>query len=263
MSGHRWDARDYSRNASAQQGWGAELITKLDLTGADQVLDLGCGDGKLSAAIAGQVPSGGVLGVDVSPEMIAFARESYPAATHPNLAFQVCDASALEFDARFDRIFSNAALHWITDHAPVLAGVRRALTPGGRVVFQMGGQGNCRDIFAARDEVMAAPAWREYFAGMASAYFFPSPDQYTAWLARVGLTPERVELITRDMTHDGREGLAGWVRTTWLPYLERLPDARREDFIAELLDLYLGRHPVDPAGLTHVEMIRLEVVAQL
>ncbi len=263
MSGHCWDARDYSRNASAQQAWGRELIAKLDLTGDERVLDLGCGDGQLSARIAALVPRGAVLGLDVSPEMVDFARQSHPAASHPNLCFALGDAAALDQEAGFDRIFSNAALHWVRDHASLLAGVRRALAPGGRLVFQMGGRGNCREIFAARDEVMAAPAWREYFAGMAEAYCFPGDDEYALWLSAAGLTPTRVELIPRDMTHAGREGLAGWVRTTWLPYLERLPQARREAFIADLLDLYLTRHPLDQSGLSHVAMVRLEVEARV
>ncbi len=262
MSEFRWDAGDYSRNASAQQAWGQELLAHLELGGREQILDLGCGDGSLSARLAAMVPQGGVVGLDLSPEMIAFARESHPPETYPNLEFEVGDAARLEYEERFDRVFSNAALHWIIDQASLLAGIKRALRPGGRMVVQMGGQGNCQGIFLVRDQLMASPRWREYFTGMSVAYRFPGDGEYAQLLREAGLTPLRVELIPRDMTHQGREGLKGWIRTTWLPYLERLPQDRREEFIFSLVDAYLEGHPLDPAGRTHVEMVRLEAVAQ-
>jgi trans-aconitate methyltransferase len=65
------------------------------------------------------------------------------------------------------------------------------------------------------------------------------------------------------MVHDGKEGLMGWLRTVFLPYTERLPEALREDFVKEMASSYLERHPQDENGGVHVQMVRLEVEATL
>src|SRR5439155_10468210 len=100
---HQWNAHDYSRHSSEQQKWANELIDKLDLNGDEHLLDIGCGDGKVTAALAARLPDGRVVGVDISPEMISFARMNFPAQ---NLSFLRADASALAFDAQFEFVCS-------------------------------------------------------------------------------------------------------------------------------------------------------------
>lgn len=63
------------------------------------------------------------------------------------------------------------------------------------------------------------------------------------------------------MVHTGRDGLAGWLRTTWMPYLERVPNEMRPELVGVVLDAYLARHPLDEDGNAHVRMVRLEVEA--
>jgi trans-aconitate methyltransferase len=70
-----------------------------------------------------------------------------------------------------------------------------------------------------------------------------------------------VELIDKDMPHNGKDGLAGWIKTTWLPYLERVPPQRKEQFIEDIVAAYLRDHPLDDEGIAHVKMKRLEVEA--
>src|SRR5579863_3531629 len=139
---HQWNPADYARHSQGQERWAKELITLLAPQPDESVLDIGCGDGRHTAEIARLVPQGRVVGVDRSPEMVRFAHEHFPPTQFPNLSFSQADASALPFHAEFDAIFSNAALHWVLDHRPVLAGIARSLKPGGRCVLQMGGKGN-------------------------------------------------------------------------------------------------------------------------
>lgn len=88
----RWNPADYAANSSAQQSWARELIVKLQLRGDEQILDVGCGDGKVTAEIAGILKNGRVSGIDSSPQMIGFARKTFPRAKYSNLDFQVMDA---------------------------------------------------------------------------------------------------------------------------------------------------------------------------
>jgi trans-aconitate methyltransferase len=171
------------------------------------------------------------------------------------------DTRTLTFQEKFDRVFSNAALHWIIDHKTVLRGVQRSLKSGGRLLFQMGGKGNAQGILAVLDELFLEERWRKSFEGFDFPYGFYTPEEYTAWLVKAKLKPERAELLQKDMKLQGKAGLAGWIRTTWLPYTERLPAVIRDSFIAEVVDTYLEKHPLDAEGNAHVVMVRLEVEA--
>ncbi|MFI5368535.1 MAG: class I SAM-dependent methyltransferase, partial [Spirochaetia bacterium] len=119
----RWDAEEYARNSSAQLGWARELIAKLDLEGHEHVLDIGCGDGKVSAELARHVPRGKVVGVDSSEDMIQLARAAFFPAAQGSLSFMLRDARDLGFEEEFDVVFSNATLHWVKDHRAVLRSV--------------------------------------------------------------------------------------------------------------------------------------------
>lgn len=258
---HAWNAADYHQHSGEQQRWARELFAKLNLRGDEQVLDIGCGDGKVTAELAVLVPDGHVTGIDSSEQMIAFARAAFPEARHPNLRFRPADARRLDFESRFDVVFSNACLHWVYDHRPVLAGIHRSLRPGGRILLQMGGRGNAAEILALAEEARTLPRWREWFAGFDFRYGFHGSEEYTVWLAEAGLQPCRVELLRKDMVHAGAAGLAGWVRTTWLPYTERVPETLRAAFIEEIVRRYVAAHPPDSTGGVHLDMVRLEVEA--
>jgi trans-aconitate 2-methyltransferase len=258
---YMWDADDYAKHSSPQYTWARELIPKLKLSGNEALLDIGCGDGKVTAILAKCLPKGCVVGVDSSEDMINLARCTFPLDVCPNLSFQRMDAAALTFQARFARVFPNAALHWVLDHKSVLQGVQRSMKSGGKLLFQMGGKGNAQEIFSILDGLFLEEPWMKFFASFSFPYGFYTPEEYTVWLREAKLKPERVELVLKDMQLLGREGLAGWIRTTWLPYTERLPNELREQFIELIVTTYLKQYPLDEAGVAHVRMVRLEVEA--
>ena len=256
-----WNPQDYARNNSAQLVWARELISRMTFVGSEAVLDVGCGDGKVTAEFARALPTGYVLGVDTSPEFIAYASMHYPKTLFSSLQFEVMDARKLNTNKRFDLVFSNAALHWVDDHPTFLRGVAKHLCVGGRLVLSCGGAGNIPKVLAALGMVTSSSAWRRYFDGFPFPLHFYSSNDYSAWLPEANLTTVRCELVEKDMIHDGPEGLAGWIRTTWLPYTQRLPEELRERFINDFVSQYLDNNPPDQSGHTHVHMIRLEVEA--
>jgi trans-aconitate methyltransferase len=258
---YEWDAHAYERHSEGQLKWAIELMSKIRWAGSEAVIDLGCGDGKVSAHLAKRVPRGRVLGIDSASAMIDLARQKFPPERHPNLQFACMDFRDLDFNAKFDLAFSNASLHWVKEQRSVLLRVAQALRPAGRIVFQMGGAGNAHQILAIMEKLMAQKRWRPWFQSFEFPYGFYHPRDYDGWAAEAGLTILRNELIPKDMIHHGLNGLAGWIRTTWLPYLDRLPPADREIFIGTLCEEYLRRTPPDAAGRVHVSMVRLEVEA--
>ena len=127
----------------------------------------------------------------------------------------------------------------------------------------MGGRGNAAEVRAVVDALIARPRWRDSFRGFSSPYHFYGPDEYEAWLPRAGFRATRAELVDKDMRHADDEAFRGWLRTTWFPYMDRLPAYLREAFLDELARAYLAAHPADERGLIHVRMVRLEVEAGL
>jgi trans-aconitate 2-methyltransferase len=261
QNGVLWNPSDYAANSAQQQSWARELIARLKLRGDEHVLDVGCGDGKVTAEIARTLPRGSATGIDASLQMIEFAQRTFPPARFPNLKFRVMDARQIQLEPGFDRVFSNAALHWVSDHEAFLRGAAGCLRSGGRLVVSCGGQGNAHDIFVALRPVLRLARWREFFRKMETPYFFYAPEDYEQWLPRCGFEAVRVGLAPKDAAYDGRDGFAAVLRTTWLPYTQRVPEAMREEFIAAIVERYLARHPLDHAGRVHVRMVRLEIEA--
>ena len=160
-----------------------------------------------------------------------------------------------------DRSFT--ALHWVTEgHDAALKAMGRALRHGGRLYVQLPGAGNIAELVAAAEAVMAKPHWRACFSGFEFPWLFPDPHQYTAMVTAAGLRPLRVELIPRDVVHPDAAALEGWVRTTWMPYTDRLPSPQRDPWIAEVVARYVAERPPDRDGAVHVPSFRLEVEAE-
>jgi len=117
---YQWDAADYAQHSSEQFKWACELTEKLHLRGHETVLDIGCGDGKVTAAIAAQLPNGRVVGIDSSPQMIELAVQRQAKTGRPQLMFELLDVGDMEYAEWFDVAFSNAVLHWIKEHLQML-----------------------------------------------------------------------------------------------------------------------------------------------
>ena len=129
------------------------------------------------------------------------------------------------------------------------------------MLFQMGGRGNGAEIFVVAREMTRSAPWKSFFTDFDFPWGFYGPEEYAPWCAEAGLRVRRIELLPRVMAQKGGEGLAGWIRTTWMPYTERVPAEKREAFIREACNRYGATHPPDAKGTMMVGMVRLEVEA--
>ena len=185
-AGQRWSAEDYARNGRFVADLAAGVVDWLAPQSGERVLDLGCGDGVLTAAIAARGAS--VLGVDASPELLAAAQER-------GIETRLLDGHELPFLNEFDAVFSNAALHWMKrDPDAVVAGAFRALKSGGRFVAEMGGAGN---VAAIRGGLHDSLARRGVDPAGVDPWYFPGVVEYRARLERAGFAVERIEKFER------------------------------------------------------------------
>ncbi|KAK5014245.1 hypothetical protein LTR16_004186, partial [Cryomyces antarcticus] len=234
----------YSSAASFVPKLTTTVLSYLAASPGDRILDIGCGDGPLTATIAASAAA--VLGLDASPSFIRTAQSTHSA---PNLTFAVHDCTRLAacpdaVDGSWDKVFSNAALHWILRDAAtrrdVLRDVRRALKPGGRFVFEMGGAGNVAEIHAAFLAVLVAHGIPSTKARAANPWFFPSDAWMRGALRDAGFDVERVEIEYRPTpctpaTESGG-GLEGWLRLMGAQFLEAVEEGEaRESVLRDVL----------------------------
>jgi SAM-dependent methyltransferase len=213
MADDSWSAERYEANARFVSDLGAPVVALLDPKPGERILDLGCGDGALTAALA--AAGADVLGVDASADMVAAARAR-------GLDAEVADGHELRFNGEFDAVFSNAALHWMTDPDAVIAGVARALKPGGRFVAEQGGMGN---VAAIRTALIVALEERGVVTDLSDIWYFPSVAEQTARLTNAGFTVEEIALIPRPTPV--KSGMEAWLETLAAPALAALPDDQR------------------------------------
>lgn len=240
----QWSPADYQRHAAFVPALGASILGRLAPKPGERVLDLGCGDGALTRQIA--EAGAEVIGVDASAEMVS-------AAVARGLDARVADARALTFVDCFDAVFSNAVLHWIPDADAVLAGVARALRPGGRFVAEFGGHTNVAAITVALRAVFARHGF-EY----RSPWYYPTPDEYRARLEANGFAVEDVRLVPRPTPLP--TDMRGWLRTFTVSQFSQVPPAHAEQMEQEIVDL-LAPSLRDSAGNWTADYVRLQAVA--
>lgn len=217
-----WNPASYDKEARFVTDLGLPVMELLDPRPGERILDLGCGDGVLTAKLA--AAGCPVVGVDSSGAFVQSARER-------GLDARLMRAEELAFDGEFDAVFSNAVLHWIKDVDAMLAGVRRALRTGGRFVAEFGGEGCVRTIHAA---LYAALARRGIAPADFDLWHFRSDEVFRGHLERHGFFVEEIRLFPRPTPLPG--GLRSWLEIFASHLLSALPEAQRQACMIEVED---------------------------
>ena len=224
---HEFDGEKYQLASAHQLEWGQQLVAELALNGNERVLDLGCGDGSLTAYLAELLPNGEVLGIDASQGML----ETALTQSKPNLSFCLMDIDNLDFGEPFDLIFSNAALHWVKDHPKLLNNSYDLLTEQGKIRFNFAGDGNCSNFYAVVREVMQFESFRESFTRFEWPWYMPSVRDYQALAESSGFRSIQVWGENADRYFANSRAMIQWLdQPSLVPFLAVLPKQKQAEF---------------------------------
>lgn len=240
-----WNAEDYEKHARFVSDLAGPVLEWLQPQAGQRILDLGCGDGVLTEELKRRDVD--VLGVDVSESLLA-------AALARGVETRQMDGQKLPFDAEFDAVFSNAALHWMSDAGAVIEGVFRALKPGGRFVAEFGGHGN---VAAVTTAMRATARRRGGDAALAGPWFFPSVAVYREMLEERGFRVVRIGLFPRPTPLP--TGMIAWLKVFRRPFFAQY-GAEEDQVLAEVEEL-LAPSLRDARGNWTADYVRLRVEA--
>ena len=215
-----WNADLYSDKHAFVFQLGAGVVELLNPQPNERILDLGCGTGELSAQIVAK--GARVVGLDASAPMLERARNQFS-----DLELVEGDAQNFAVGTDFDAVFSNATIHWLTDHEALARCVRRALKPGGRFVGEFGGRGNISQL----DSSLKRAALELSLPQFESPNTFPSLREWAQSLESGGLEPRFLQLFARPTPLEGEDGLKNWWRQFRALYLNSLSENERETLL--------------------------------
>jgi len=237
-----WIADEYIKKSSLQYKWGVDYIMAFPLKGDEHILDIGAGDGRLTALLAKRVPFGSVLGIDKSKSMSTKALETFSGKQFTNLSFQTKGAETIDFQDQFDWVISFNCFHWIKDLDQTFQRIQKALKKGGKLfLFFAPDHGRDRFDHAIKD-VMGRQKWKSFFTDFTSDFNLITPLKTLELANKNGLLLEHMKIIKVNEIFKSKNAFADWI-SGWIPHTKYLPESLRDAFIGEVIERYLERRP--------------------
>ena len=234
-----WDAELYKKNAvRLQQTSALELLGTLDISATARVLDLGCGEGKISIKVAEKVPDGFVEAVDLSVEMIALAQKDF--RTIKNISFNQMNAEKLTFSEPFDWVLSFFCLQWVPDKNQAFKQIANVIKKGGKIALIMTNRNP--HLLRVRNNMIQSEKWKIYFDNYEDSTNVIDDDSYTKYAGNAGLNEIRYTEKTKTVFFDTRDELKAFIKMV-SPVLKKLPADQQDLFVEELTESYINGLP--------------------
>lgn len=233
-----WNGLDYIKNSTVQANHAERLIQHLSLNGTEKILDVGCGDGRITALLAQKVPQGFIIGIDPSPSMFSIAekilQESNPLQ---NLKFFQEPIETFTYDEPFDHIITIHVMHWIEDQEKTLKNMYNHLKPGGEVHFIFAPSKEGLPFHKALEKTLHI--WQKDFVDFINPQQFFDMETYRKLMVDAGFHVQAIQYLYHESIHDNLEKLTGWVKQ-WLPHGKHLPVSKQPEFFKDLMNNYLS-----------------------
>jgi len=247
-----WKAQNYKENSIPQELCAMDAIEHHAFIGNEHILDIGCGDGRVTAEIAKRVPQGHVIGIDNSKSMIDSAKKTYKNLTH--VKFLQSDACHFKSETSFDLVVSFSALHWLPNQLEIFKNIYDMLKPGGQLLIRTAG-GESQAIV----EVFEREEWKNKLNPNRAKFQAKSASEYAQMLKKCGFKDIHAITLQASSQHESRKKLINWM-LTWVPYATGLSKGQDRVFSEAVADnLYRrdNKQPSEPVEvltpLAHLE----------
>jgi ubiquinone/menaquinone biosynthesis C-methylase UbiE len=230
-----WDASEYNQLAIGQYEAAKNLISLLNIDKNASILDVGCGDGKITAFLAKKVPDGNVTGVDLSSEMIVFAKNKYE-VNNSNIRFLLQNAENLYFLEKFDLIFSSFALQWVADKNKFFSTAYELLKNEGLLSLIIPLK-TSNELEEAVQIISSQNKWIQYFRYFKPNWHFETQVSIESLLNKNNFNIQESLSEIQNVEFFSKEQLENYI-LLWFPYLNPLPDYERENYFREVMDTY-------------------------
>ncbi len=247
-----WDGARYGVVSELQRTMAAESLSLLELDGAEHVLDVGCGDGYVTAQIADRLPRGSVVGIDPSPRMIEAAQRRETAAT-----FHLGEVTSLAFDADFDVVTSFNALHWVRDQPAAYRCIAAALKPEGRALVTFVCAGPRPSVEDVAMDVTRDARWANLFDGFTAPYVHPQPEAFLVTVTAAGFEVLEHAVVDQSWDFRSRDAFAQWCAVGFGDWTARLAPETAQEFVDDVVDRYAA--VTGRAGLFGFYQLRAEL----
>jgi trans-aconitate 2-methyltransferase len=233
-----WDANLYLQFGSERTQPSIDLVSRINHPNPSRIIDLGCGPGNSTQILRNRWPEARITGLDNSLEMIAAAQQSYP-----NDTWILADAATWTADHPFDIVFSNAALHWMSDHTHLFPHLFNQVALGGAFAMQIPAH-HSSPVHLSILEVAGNPAWSHLMDNARNSITRYSPSFYYDLIQPLA---SKVDLWETEYVHimDSPQAIVNWFRGTGLrPFLEALEtEKQKQQFERLLLEAYTKAYP--------------------
>lgn len=223
------DAKHYRQNSAEQEQLAQRALGLVDIPKNAQILDVGCGDGRITIELAKRACEGNVKGIDPSKEMIAFCNEEY--ATIPNLIFSQQRAAHIDDIERWDWITSFSALQWVRDPEEAVSRFYKALKPGGKALLLTYPAES--PYYEMIRETMEEPKWEKY-RSQAGDRAWRTSDQYRTMIEKCGFKINKVFLEDRIIGFESKETLRDFI-TGWAGCLAPCKGEEEKELVKDIV----------------------------
>jgi trans-aconitate 2-methyltransferase len=253
-----WVAENYNKNSDFQFHHAEYALSKYSFKGNEDILDVGCGDGKITSKIAKLAPQGTVLGIDSSKSMIDFAIKNF-SRTQENLSFNVCRAEDINFRNAFDLIVSFACLHWVKDQISFLTGAKNALKADGKIIITL--YPKHPDIWNAIENTVQNEHWLKYFSEYSNPHISYDLPSYELLIKEAGLKTIYIEEQMPIAFFSSRSEAEDFLRS-WLPHADQVDYQLREKFIKEIIHRFLSISNIQNENNIGIPFRRLDIILE-
>ncbi len=248
---------DYQKNSSLQWNWAMESLKKFPFNENDKVLDVGCGDGKITALIAEHVTHGIVIGLDISEKMLAHASANF---SSDNLLFVQGNATSIPFKQQFDKLISFCTLHWVLEQKQALQSFKDSLKPGGALLLILPGKAPS-NLGSVSKKIACSEKWSSYFPHFKQKRVYYTKEEYLVLLEKVQFEVQSLEVSETITKYADKEALTAYIKPL-VNFIDHLSPNLQEDFINDIVERQiLESNLTFPDGSIGLQTIKIEVIA--